>query len=485
MLNYAIYYLGCRVNQAEIETFEEELIKLGLKPSLDGKAEFIIFNTCAVTNKAEKESYRLIRRVFKENPTSKLFITGCIVPLNKTLIEQVKDRIISQDQELENFRTNIFVISSLNKNKVIELIKEELLKDQNYYYYNLPTTLENFEDFENLEELKKRIRFKYNIKVQDGCNHFCTFCIIPYTRGRSRSKPINQVLKEIDSIKKNLYYISKKLKNDEIGVEVDLVGICLGDYGIDINTNLANLLKEISKNIEGTNILLRLSSIDLATIDDDIVEIVYNSSNIAKYFHLPLQSGSDEILKLMKRNYNVEKYLNVIEKIKRIPDVGITTDIIVGFPQEKDSHFEETLKVVDYVKYHRIHIFPFSFRPYTYAYNKLRHIKLDPEKIKEREKILTQRSLNNSYNFIMKNLNKVYKVLIEPNSLGYTHNFIRVKTDIETEIPIFKEVIITGIYEAKTNFYIAKAQSISNKINPINTQINNEMNSNKVILLKE
>jgi len=448
MLNYAIYYLGCRVNQAEVESFEDKLLEFGLKPSLNGKADVIIFNTCSVTNKAEKESYRLIRRVFKENPQAKLFITGCIVPLNKTLIDQVKDRIINQDQNLEKYKDNIFIISSLNKNKLIDILKEQIKDKINF--------LEGNNGLQNL-------RFKYNIKVQDGCNHFCTFCIIPYTRGRSRSKPIEQVIKEIETIKNNLISTSKKLSNEDIGIEIDLVGICLGDYGLDINTNLAKLLKEIAKVIKDTNIILRLSSLDLATIDDDLIEVVYNTANIAKYFHLPLQSGSNEILKLMKRNYTVEKYLKTINKIKQIPDVGITTDIIVGFPGEQDHHFNETLQVVNYVKFHRVHIFPFSFRPYTYAYNKLRYVKLDPDKIKEREKILTQRSLDNSYNFIKSNLNKVFKVLIEPNSLAYTHNFIRVKTDINTDIPILKNIIIKGIYEQKTNFYIALGYELKNK----------------------
>jgi threonylcarbamoyladenosine tRNA methylthiotransferase MtaB len=448
MLDYAIYYLGCRVNQAEVESFEDKLLEFGLKPSLNGKADVIIFNTCSVTNKAEKESYRLIRRVFKENPQAKLFITGCIVPLNKALIDQVKDRIINHDQDLEKYKDNIFFISSLNKDKLIDILKEQIKDKINFLEGN---------------NRLKNLRFKYNIKVQDGCNHFCTFCIIPYTRGRSRSKPIEQVIREIETIKNNLISTSKKLDNEDIGIEIDLVGICLGDYGLDINTNLAKLLKEIAKVIKDTNVILRLSSLDLATIDDDLIEVVYNTPNIAKYFHLPLQSGSNEILKLMKRNYTVEKYLKTISKIKQIPDVGITTDIIVGFPGEQDHHFNETLQVVDYVKFHRIHIFPFSFRPYTYAYNKLRYVKLDLDKIKEREKILTQKSLDNSYNFIKSNLNKVFKVLVEPNSLAYTHNFIRVKTDINTDIPILKNIIIKGIYEQKTNFYIALGYELKNK----------------------
>jgi threonylcarbamoyladenosine tRNA methylthiotransferase MtaB len=153
MLNYAIYYLGCRVNQAEVESFEDKLLEFGLKPSLNGKADVIIFNTCSVTNKAEKESYRLIRRVFKENPQAKLFITGCIVPLNKALIDQVKDRIINQDQNLEKYKDNIFIISSLNKNKLIDILKEQIKDKINF--------LEGNNGLQNL-------RFKYNIKVQDG-----------------------------------------------------------------------------------------------------------------------------------------------------------------------------------------------------------------------------------------------------------------------------------------------------------------------------
>lgn len=457
MLYYSIYYLGCRVNQSEVEDFEDKLLSLGLKPSLDGKADVIILNTCAVTNKAQKESYRLIRKVFKQNPNSKLFITGCIVPLNKALIDQVKDKIINNDIDLEKSKDNIFIISSLNKPKLIDILKEKLLEDykDNYLTNN---NLNN-----NLSDNLINIRFKYNLKVQDGCNHFCTFCIIPYTRGRSRSKPIDQVINEIQNIKNNLNLVSKKLNNENIGVEIDLVGICLGDYGLDISTNLTNLLKEIAKVIKDTNIIIRLSSLDLATVDDELIEVVYNTPNIAKYFHLPLQSGSDEILKLMKRNYTVDQYLNTINKIKQIPNVGITTDIIVGFPYEQDYHFEQTLQVVDYVKYHRIHIFPFSFRPYTYAYNKFIHVKIDLDKIKEREKILTQKSLNNSYEFIKANLNKIFKVLIEPNSLGYTHNFIRIKTDVNTNIPLIKEIKIEGIYEKKINFYVAKGYEVKNQ----------------------
>ncbi|MCS6955704.1 MAG: MiaB/RimO family radical SAM methylthiotransferase [Candidatus Calescibacterium sp.] len=432
-MKFSTYYLGCRVNQAEIEFFEDKLSKMGLENSKDGKADIIIFNTCAVTHKAEKESFRLIRKVFLSNPDSKFFITGCIVPLNKSLIEQVKQKILSPDY-LEKSE-NIYIIPSTQKEKVIEIIENQLKAT----------------DYSEQNNGIKINRFKYYIKVQDGCNHFCSFCIIPFTRGRSRSKKIEEVQKEIQSI-------SEAIRNNpEIGAEITLTGICLGEYGLDINTSLAKLLKSITPLIPN-NARIRLSSMDLITIDNELTEIIATNNKICKFLHLSLQSGSNRILKLMKRNYTIEQYMNIAEYLyKNIPDLGITTDIIVGFPTETEKDFEETVKAVKQTQFHRIHIFPFSFRPYTYAYQRMRHIKIDYDQIKEYERILMNISLEQSKEFIKSRIGKYYEVLLEENGYGYTHNFIRVKTQYQGT-PKYLKLKLTGIEEEKGNFAVASTQ---------------------------
>lgn len=426
-MKFSTYYLGCRVNQAEIESFEDKLVKLGFELSKDGEADILIFNTCAVTHKAEKESYRLIKKIFSLNPNSTLFITGCIVPLNKNLINQVKEKIVGNDSLPED---KIYIIPSTQKDQIIEIIKKK------YIVSNVNNG--------------KLTRFKYYVKVQDGCNHFCSFCIIPYTRGRSKSKKMEEVIQEIKQISRDI------VSTPEIGCEIVLTGICLGEYGIDINTSLAKLLKNIIPYIPD-NARLRLSSMDIVTLDEELIEVMANNDKICKHLHLSLQSGSNKILALMKRNYTIEKYLSMVEKLRSsIPDLGLTTDIMVGFPGEDDKDFEQTVQAVKKAQFHRIHIFPFSFRPYTYAYNHYRNVKIDYQKVKEYEKILSSLSLQQSKEFINSRINKYYDVLVEENGYGYTHNFIRVKTNI-IGTPKYYKLLIKGVEEEKGNFAVAKA----------------------------
>ncbi len=431
-MKFSTYFLGCRVNQAEIEFFENKLINLGLEISKDGQADIIIFNTCSVTHKAEKESYRLIKKIFSLNPNSKLFITGCIVPLNKNLIQQVKQKFLND--ELKEKENNIFIIPSTQKEKIIQIIQDNLLTDNNY---------------QGIQQ-KNQLKFKYYIKIQDGCNHFCSFCIIPFTRGRSRSKPPNQVIEEIKQITENLK------NNPNHFAEITLTGICLGEYGLDINTTLAKLIKSITSFIPD-NCRIRLSSMDIITLDQELIEQLATNPKLCKFLHLSLQSGSNKILKLMKRNYTSEQYLYMINELyKNIPDIGITTDIIVGFPSETEEDFNQTLEVVKQAQFHRIHIFPFSFRPYTYAYQKMQNLKIDHLTIKEREKILTNLSLQQSKNFINQRIGKYYHVLIEENGYGYTDNFIRVKTNLQGIA--YRKIKITGIQEEKGNFAVASTE---------------------------
>jgi len=450
IVKYSTYYLGCRLNQAEIEFFEDYLSKIGLERSKDGEADIIIFNTCSVTHKAEKDSYKNIRRVFQTNPNSKIFITGCIVPLNKVQINQVKEKIIDNNNILKDKANNLYIIPSTEKEKIIKIIEEELI-NKNFINGDFCTEKPNNGTSNGSIHQKVSKRFKYYVKVQDGCNHFCTFCIIPYTRGRSKSKKIEEVIEQIKAI-------SNTLREDpEFFAEITLTGVCLGEYGLDINTSLATLLERIVE-ITPSNTRIRLSSMDLITLDEKLINVIASSDKICKHLHLSMQSGSNRILQMMKRNYTIEYYLEVVQKLNEsIPDLGLTTDIIVGFPSETEKDFEETLDAVKKANFHRIHIFPFSFRPYTYAYKYYRNIPINHKQIKEFEKILLSLSLEQSKKFINQRINKTYDILIEENGYGYTHNFIRVKTNYQGNMTI-KKGIIEGIEEEKSNFAVAKVK---------------------------
>lgn len=387
--------LGCKVN-----TYESEYILSCFKDKgyeiTNDIADIYIVNTCSVTNMSDAKSRKVIHRLVRENKNSVIVVMGCMIEANK-------------DIKLDGVS---IIIGNKDKAKVVELV-ETYLKDREQkrlLYENFDST------FEDMFITNMESRHRAFVKIEDGCENFCSYCIIPYTRGRVRSKNPDTVIKEITTLVKNGYK------------EVVLTGIHTGHYGSDIETSFPELLKEIVK-IEGLE-RLRISSIEITELNDEFLNVLKNNSVIVSHLHIPLQAGSDKILTLMNRKYLTPYFLDKVEKIREIrPDISLTTDVIVGFPGETEEDFLDTINFCKKIKFTKIHVFPYSRRKGTKADLMDEQI---PENIKkERVKRLIDVSNNLEKEYLDSFISKTVSVLIEENkdgySIGHTGNYLKVK----------------------------------------------------------
>lgn len=402
-MKIAILTLGCKTNQAESMHMEYALNKEGYHVvGISEKPDVCIINTCAVTSKADYQSRQLIHRALKNK--SKVIVTGCYTELNQGQIKKIDN--------------NIEVIRNTEKDNIIKLIKA-----------NNPnkTLSKNHTAF---------LRQRAIVKVQDGCNYSCSYCTIPFARGKSRSIPINEVIKEI-----NLY--------EKMGYkEVVITGIHLGTYGIDLKpiASLSLLLKNILIN---TNIQrIRISSLEIGEVTDELLELI-SENRVCKHLHLPIQSGDNNILKLMNRTYSVENFISKIDKIfVKIPDISIGTDVIVGFPCEGEAEFNNTVNIIKSIPFSYIHVFPYSPRPGTKAATLSGYVK-DSIK-KERVRILRQIGLAKKRLFIERNIGKRHSIILEnrhkDSFIGTSDNYLKVflrgTTDLKEGMLV--SCIITG-----------------------------------------
>lgn len=403
---------GCRVN-----AYESEIIKKNTH-NLDDN--HFILNSCAVTNEAEKDLIQQIKKIKKHNPESKIILTGCAAQINPERYSNLASFVIGnieklQPETFENIANNTF--SSKRKEQSITTHADKIFsqsqKIENHSNILVGDIMshQTFQE-ENIVEYKGT---RAIVQVQNGCNHRCTFCIIPFGRGNSRSLPIGAV---VFSIKKLV----------ECGYkEVVLTGIDLTDYGKDLPSQptLSHLIRRILKNIPSLP-RLRLSSIDVAEIDMEMFEILQNEERFMPYFHLSLQSGDNLILKRMKRRHTREQVLEFCHKVMQInPQVGIGADIITGFPTETDEAFNNSLNIVKQCNIAFGHIFPFSAKIGTPA-SKMPQIPVNIRK--ERAKILRQ-EVEVQHQILqskMKNTNQ--KVLTEKGSKGHCENFLEIET---------------------------------------------------------
>ena len=334
-MKVAICSLGCKVNLYEGEYVSELLEKAGFEiVDFNTTADIYIINTCSVTNEADKKSRKMIHRVKREHEEAIIVVMGCY--------SQVKPEDIEAD----------IVIGNKNKSDIVNLIQEVIATRKKITEI---TNLREETAFETMEITNFDNHTRAFVKIQDGCNAFCSYCIIPYTRGRLRSKQMSDVISEVTNLVSNGYQ------------EIVLTGIHTGKYGQDLkNTSLEQLLNQLIK-IKGLY-KIRLSSIEINEITPGILDILKNSNIIADHLHIPLQSGCDRILKLMNRKYTVKEYIDKVEEIRKLkPNISLTTDLIVGFPTETDTDFEETLKTLNLLKFTKIHTFPYSARANTPA----------------------------------------------------------------------------------------------------------------------
>ena len=337
-MKVAFYTLGCKVNSYETEVNIEIFKNHGYEiVPFDEVADVYVINTCSVTNTSDQKSRKIIREATKKNKDAIVVVMGCY--------SQVKYN------EAKDIPGVSIVIGNNNKSEIIDLVEEfKKNKKQIVKITNLKDVL-----FENMNLDKYETHTRAFVKVQDGCNNYCSYCIIPYTRGNVRSKPLDKVIEEVSNLAKNGYK------------EVVLTGIHTGHYGLDLeNTDFSDLLRELEK-IDGLE-RIRISSVEIKELNDKFMETLKESKKIVNHIHIPLQSGSDTILKLMNRRYDMNEFIASIEKIRKIrPKIAITTDVIVGFPGETDELFDETVDSIKKIGFTELHVFPYSKREGTVA----------------------------------------------------------------------------------------------------------------------
>jgi threonylcarbamoyladenosine tRNA methylthiotransferase MtaB len=409
----AYHTLGCKLNFSETSTISRQLEDIGfIKTNFDNKADLYVINTCSVTENANKECRRIIRKVKRTAPESMVVITGCYA--------QLKPESISVIEGVD------MVVGANDKFKIPDLLKNYKPKTTEIHGCSI-----NNLDYHSSFSLNDRTRSF--LKIQDGCDYTCSYCTIPFARGKSRCDSIENIVANANKIAKN-------------GIkEIVITGVNIGDYKYE-DKKFIDVIKQLEK-VKGIT-RYRISSIEPNLITDEIIEFVRKSSKFMPHFHIPLQSGSDVILAKMRRRYNSELYRNKILKIyNEIPNVSIGVDVIVGFPDETDVEFTESMNFIKDLPVSYLHVFSYSERENTKAL--LLKNPVDKYKRSERSKILRMLSSKLQRNFYLKSLGTTKNVLFEQEDkngflFGFTENYIKIKVPFnKTLSKTQQEVYIT------------------------------------------
>ncbi|MFA7560885.1 MAG: tRNA (N(6)-L-threonylcarbamoyladenosine(37)-C(2))-methylthiotransferase MtaB [Candidatus Izemoplasmatales bacterium] len=400
-MKVAFYTLGCKVNSYETEAVLEKFKNSGYEiVNYEEFSDIYVVNSCMVTNAGEKKSKQIIRRPLKLNPQAIVIVMGCLTQLKADEILKIPGVKI--------------VLGTKNRDKIVDYLEEYLTNKKTL---NKVTELEKKEEYDSLAIIDFENHKRAFIKIQDGCNNFCTYCIIPYTRGRVRSKSKDTIIDEVKHLVGNGH------------IEVVLTGIHTGGYGADLKDySLVDLLKDLEK-IQGLK-RIRISSIEISEISDSMLETIAKSEKIVHHLHVPLQSGSDKVLKNMNRKYTTNEYRLMINHIRKaIPDVAFTTDVIVGFPGETATDFEEAYNFIKSVGFQELHVFPFSRRKGTPADKMLEQIDTDTKKLRVHRLIKLSEDLKKDH--ILNNLGTIHYCIAEQIKNGYlvghTRDYISVK----------------------------------------------------------
>ena len=405
---FSILTLGCKVNQYESEAMSEIFEGRGYRQvENDEFSDVYIVNTCTVTNLSDRKSRQFIRKSKKKNPNSVVAVVGCYSQ-------------VSPD-EVKNIDGVDVVIGTTERNKIVDLIEEA--KDS-HEKINIVKDLKNVREFANTTNFDSNNRTRAYMKVQDGCNRFCTYCIIPFARGPIRSRTIEDSVREAKTLAERGFK------------EIVLTGIHIGSFGMDMgDMRLIDLIEAIAE-VDGIE-RIRLSSVEPIIISDEFMKRSVNTGKLCDHFHLSLQSGSNNILEAMNRRYTREEYIekaNIIRKY--MPHAGLTTDIIVGFPGETEEDFEDSMNIVREVGFSRIHVFKYSKRKNTKA--AVMKNQIDGNIKKERSEKLI--ALGEKYQeiFEKENMKAPQSVLFEEENngvyYGYTTNYIRVKVKSKADL---------------------------------------------------
>lgn len=409
--------LGCKVNAYESEVIKESLKKNNYDIIDDQTlADVIIINTCTVTNQADSKSRKIIRHARRKNNNAIIVVCGCSA-------ENHKETLMDLDIDI--------LIGNKDKSKLASLLDiyrssgEKITK-----FYDLRNTA--FEDMQ-LDNFTNKTRGF--VKIQDGCNNFCAYCIIPFMRGGIRSKDIDIAEQEINCLADNGYQ------------EIVLTGIHTGSYGTGCDYDLVDLIRRISKNDNLKRI--RISSIEITELNDRFMEELRVNDKLCDHMHIPIQSGSNDVLKKMNRKYNIDEYKAVIAKLREVrPDINITTDLIVGFPEESEDNHLETIKNLKEIGFSKIHTFPYSVRNGTKA-SLMKQVNDTIKKKRVHEILFLSDELESNY--YKRYIGKTLTVLVEEGNMGFTSNYIKVKLNKVCKNNTFIDCKITSVDKTSVN----------------------------------
>jgi threonylcarbamoyladenosine tRNA methylthiotransferase MtaB len=408
----ALHTLGCKLNFSETSTIGNQFLKNGFSVvEMRDRADVYVFNTCTVTENAEKECRQLVRRVLRNNPQAYVIVTGCYAQLRADEISAINgvDAVLGSNEKFEIF----------------SLIKDFNKTNPSCIYVSQNDELNKF-GFASSTDADSRTRAYF--KIQDGCDYKCTFCTIPLARGKSRSMNPELVLDEFENLVQQGYK------------EIILTGVNVGDYGKSYNLNFYELLKKLI-NVEG-DFRIRISSIEPNLLTDEIINLTAESKKLCNHFHIPLQSGSDKILQSMQRRYNTDDYRKVILKANQlIPDVGIGVDVIVGYPGETEKEFMATYNFLLDLPISYLHVFTYSERPDTKSLTIPASVDFAERKRRNKMlRILSDKKKNYFYNqMIGKNIDVLFESKNEDGTIkGFSSNYVRVQNrfykDLENHI---------------------------------------------------
>ena len=403
-MKFRIYTFGCKTNQYDSEFLRRNFLQLMKEADSDEKPDLIVVNTCSVTHIAERKARTLIRHLLNTYPEAKIIVTGCYAERSPDELERLGD---------------IRVIGNMDKDKILDLFSIN------------SSTLS--------PDAGRGRKVRAFVKIQDGCDDFCSYCIVPYVRGPIRSRNFEEIIKEIEQLVKFGY------------PEIVLTGIHIGKFESD-GKSLPDLVRTISDNFPEIR-RIRLSSLEPQEVNRDIIDLFKDVSNLCPHIHLVAQSGSNKVLRDMKRKYTREEFLSIIDDFRSVmKNIEFTTDIIVGFPTEEEEDFRDTISLIEEVGFVKVHIFPFSPRPGTEAFDLT---PLDKKIVKEREELLKAVSLETAFNKLNKLVGNYVEILVERYSdgmaAGLTPNYVRVYLNtIEPLKPgeIIK-VKVNGVEKAK------------------------------------
>ncbi|WP_073997853.1 tRNA (N(6)-L-threonylcarbamoyladenosine(37)-C(2))-methylthiotransferase MtaB [Anaerococcus urinomassiliensis] len=421
---FNIITLGCKVNQYESEAVEELFLQKGYEKA-HSNADIYVINTCTVTNMSDRKSRQMISKARRDNPDAIVAVMGCY--------SQVKPEEVAKIEGVD------IVLGSRNKENVVDLC-EDILQNKNAIDKIIaPSESKTFEELQISNQTEMTRAY---IKIQDGCNMYCSYCLIPYARGNIVSRDIDSIVEE-----------TKRLADNGFK-EIVLTGIHVASYGKDFDSDISLIdVIEAVASVEGI-CRIRLSSMEPRHISRDFLERMKETGKACDHFHLSLQSGSDDILKAMNRKYDRKMYREKVDLIREVfPNAGLTTDIIVGFPNESEENHKETMEFVDEIKFAKTHLFKYSPREGTRAAKMGGQI--DGNIKKQRLHDLERIEEKNRMDFLKKQIGKVLEVLIESKSDlegysgGYSTNYLKVNVKNDIEANTIVEVKITDIIEGE------------------------------------